>query len=236
MDEISCISCSNTKCFIQKFCTPKWIQIIDQVKHQSTYKQSQDIITEGYPILGVFFIQRGKVKVYSTGRNRKQQIVRFASPGHLLGHRANEKEVYPIGAKAMDDSIICFIENKMLGEIFEGNPKFVLELMKFYSVELRKIESRMKHLAQMNLREKISDALLLIWREFGLDEQQKLNLHFTREDIANIAGTTPEQVMKQLTIFEEETFILKDGRQIKILNLEGLQNVIKTFDQKPILA
>jgi CRP-like cAMP-binding protein len=231
MEKISCISCSNKKCFVQKYCSAEWLHIIDKSKHQISFKQNQDITSEGFPILGVFIIQSGKVKIYTSGLNQKQQIVRLASPGHLIGHRGFDNEVYPIGARTMDNSTVCFIENKILDEIFDGNPKFVQALMKFYLIELRKMENRMKNIAQMNLREKISDALLLILENFGLDEKQKLDVPFSREDIANIAGTTPEQAIKQLTEFEEEKFILKVERKIKILNIEGLQNMVTKFNQ-----
>lgn len=236
MRKTSCGFCENTECLIQKYCSPKWIQKIDQKKYQIFYQQNENIINEESPILGVFFIQSGKVKVYSTGLNNRQQIVRFANPGHLIGHRGFEKEVYPIGAKTMDDTTVCFIENKVLDEIFDSNPKFVLELMKFYSREMRKLENRMKNLGQMNTREKITEALLLIWQNFGLDERNKLNVPFTREDIANIAGTTAEQVMRQLTEFEQEGLLSKAGRKIKFLNLEGLQNIITKYNQHPILV
>ena len=113
---------------------------------------------------------------------------------------------------------------------------FVVELMKFYSQELCKIEIRMKNLGQMNTREKISEALLLLLKNFGLNEQNRLDVPFTREDIANIAGTTAEQVMTQLTEFEKNGLILKEGREIKMLNFTGLQNIIAKFNQSLILA
>lgn len=232
---INCPFCENTSCLIQKYCSPAWIQKVDQCKEQFFFKQNMNIINEGHPNLGIFFIQSGKVKVYSTGINERQQIVRFANPGHILGHRSFEKEVYQLGAKAMDDSTVCFVENKVLDGLFEANPKLVLGLMKFYSQELRKIEIRMKSLGQMNTREKISEALLLLMENFGLNEKNKLNVSFTREDIANIAGTNAEQIMKQLTAFENEGFISKVGRKIKIRDLEGLQKIIKKYYPQTIL-
>lgn len=236
MKKSSCEFCENSQCLIQKYCSPEWIQKIDERKYQIFFKQNKDIITENSPILGVFFILSGKVKVFSTGLNQRQQIVRFANPGHLLGHRGAENEVYPIGAKTMDDSVVCFVENKVLDDLFEGNPRFVQELMKFYSRELRKMEIRMKNLGQMNTREKISEALLILLENFGLNEQNCLNVTFSRQDIANIAGSTPEQVMTQLTGFEQEGLISKAGRKINILNPEGLQNILSKYNQHSIFA
>lgn len=107
-----------------------------------------------------------------------------------------------------------------------NNPKFTYGLMMFYSRELRKMEERMKNLAQMNIREKIAESLLLVYENFGLNSSKELNVPFTREDIANIAGTTAEQVVRQITDFEEEGLIAKSGRKIALLDINGIRRII----------
>lgn len=233
MKKISCISCSNTHCFIKEHCSSNKT-ISDLKKIQTTFKQGHNIITKGLPVLGIFFIQKGKVKIFSIGLNGRPQIVRFANDGHILGHRGLGNEVYPISAVAMEDSLICFIENNKLYELFMSNPEFTLGLVKFYSRELLKVENRIKNIAQMNTRKKIAEALLLILNDFGLNEQNELNVPFTREDIANTAGTNADQVVRQLSDFAEEGIIAKRGRKIVILNLEGLKKIISAHSPKMI--
>ena len=230
-EKISCSSCLNTNCFVLQFCTPEWIELIDKEKYQTFYKQGQNIIHEGSPVLGIYFIQKGKTKVLSTGLTGSQQIVRFANDGHILGHRGVGNDVYPISVVAMEDSVVCFIENNVLHDVFMSNPKFTYGLMMFYSRELRKMEDRMKNLAQMNIREKIAESLLLVHEVFGVNAANELNVHFTREDIANVAGTTAEQVVRQITDFEEDGFITKSGRKIVLLDLVGLRKII--YDHNP---
>ena len=226
MKTIECKSCSNANCFIKQYCSAEWIEKIEQKKFQTVYRQNQNIVNENTPVLGLFFIQTGKVKVFSSGLNGRPQIVRFANDGHILGHRGFANDVYPISATAMEDSFICFIENDPLYEMFMENPKFVIGLMEFYSRELRKVENRLKNVAQMNMREKIADALLMVIENFGLTKQKELNVLIRREDIANTAGTTAEQVVRQLTEFEKEKLIAKRGRKISVLNLSGLKKII----------
>jgi CRP-like cAMP-binding protein len=232
-EKISCKSCLNSNCFVLQFCSPEWIETIDHKKYQTLYKQGQNIIHEASPVLGIFFIQNGKTKVLSTGLTGRQQIVRFANDGHILGHRGVGNDVYPISVVAMEDSVVCFIENNVLHDVFMNNPQFTYGLMMFYSRELRKMEDRMKNLAQMNIREKIAESLLLVNEVFGVNEKNELNVHFTREDIANVAGTTAEQVVRQITDFEEEKLIGKSGRKIALTNIAGLRKIIN--DHNPHL-
>ncbi|MFI5222043.1 MAG: Crp/Fnr family transcriptional regulator [Bacteroidia bacterium] len=226
-EKISCKSCTNSNCFVRQFCTPEWIEKIDQKKYQTFYEQGQFIIHEGAPVLGIYFIQNGKVKVLSRGLTGKHQIVRFAREGHILGHRGEGNDVYPISAVAMESSLICFVDNHILSELFQQNPEFTTGLMMYYSRELRKMEDRMKNIAQMNIREKIAESLLLMYEVFGTNEQNEIDIHFTREDIANLAGTTAEQVVRQFTDFEEEGLIKKNARKIQLVNMDRLQRIIR---------
>jgi CRP-like cAMP-binding protein len=233
--KISCITCPNSNCFIQLYCSSEWLELLDRRKYQTLFKKNQNIINEGTPVLGIYFIQNGKVKVLSTGHTGRLQIVRFAVEGHVLGHRGFGNDVYPISAVAMEDSLICFVENELLYKMFMAIPKFTHGLMMFYSRELRKVENRMKNIAQMNTREKIAEALLLVQENFGLNSQNELNVSLTREDIANTAGTTSEQVVRQLTDFENEGIIAKHVRKIVILNLEGLKKIISEHNSHHII-
>lgn len=229
MSTINCEFCVNTGCFV-KLCSPEWVRQIDELKDQTSYKKDQNIITEGSQVLGVFFIQKGKVKVFSIGLNGREQIVRFAADGHILGHRGIGHDVYPINAVAMEDSLICFVENDTLNEMFLANPRFTVQLMMYYSCELRKLENRIKNIAQMNIREKIADTLLLMYESFGVNKNNELNVPFSREDIADVAGSTRQQVVMQLTEFEKEGLIEKHGKKIAFHNIQELQKIIGKFN------
>ena len=231
MKKTNCKTCQNTECFIKLYCTADWVEKIEMSKFQTFFKKNQNIINEGFPVLGIYFIQEGKVKVISTGFNGRQQIVRFAFDGHILGHRGLGNDIYPISAVAMEDSLICFVRNDTLNDLFRTNPKFTTELMMFYSRELRKMEDRMKNMAHMSIREKSADALLSLSENFSLSKSNEINVPLTRLDIANTAGTTVEQVSRQLTDFEEEGLIEKRGKKIAILDIEGLRKI--TAKHKP---
>lgn len=229
--KISCLDCSNKQCFVQQYCFSDWVTKIDQSKNQTLYKKGQYLFREGDRVFGIYFIQHGKVKVVSTGFNNKEQIVRLATDGHVVGHRGYGSEIYPIGAIAMDDTLACFVENKILYDAFMTNPKFTYALMMFYSVELRKTEIRLRRLAQMNIREKIADTLLYIQDIYGIDPNDKsLNAIVNRQEMADIAGTTAEQVTRQLTDFEKEKLIAKHGKKVLMLDVDKLKTIIAGHD------
>jgi CRP-like cAMP-binding protein len=225
----SCITCENNNCFIKE-CSKEWMDWLGTRKTESFYKKGQYVITKGHPIFGLYFIRQGKVKVISSDWKGKEQIVRLASDGHILGHRGYGGESYPIGAVAMDDSTICFIENELLYQSFLNNPAFTYKLMMFYSQELRGLEKRMKFMAQMTVLEKIVSSLWYLKEIFGYTKDEKvLNVNISRTEIAALAGTSQEQVVRALTELENEKVISKVVRKIKILDERKLEKIIEAY-------
>ena len=45
------------------------------------------LFAEGETPKGVFYIQKGAIKLYKMGFNKKEQILRFAKEGGLIGYR-----------------------------------------------------------------------------------------------------------------------------------------------------
>ena len=222
-----CAGCLNNLCYVRQFCSANWIDIINKNKNQFTYEKGQQVFREGDRIFGLYFIKEGKIKIISTGLNGREQIVRLANAGHIIGHRGNENETYPIGAVALEKTRVCFLDNNIIYDVFMHNPKFTFALMMFYSAELRRIEVKERLLTQMTIREKVADALLYLNEKFGMDvSDNSLNVILSRQEIGDMIGIHSEQVTRELTEFENEKLITKQNKKICITNPEGLYNVI----------
>lgn len=150
-------------CLICNYCTKDEKKFIDNKKVDTIY-----IIHQGHPVFGIYFICKGKVKVYKRGPRNKEQIIRLAKTGDILGHRGYGGElVYPIGARALEDSYIAFFENDLFIKISKNNALFSYNLMMFYADELKKSEMKVRNMGLMNFKEKVVDALLYIFSVYG---------------------------------------------------------------------
>ena len=199
----------------------------------NSYSKGQHIFREGDRVFGLFFIKEGRVKIVSSGFNNREQIARLATNGHIIGHRGYGNELYPVSAIALDETYVCFVDNSTIYDAFMNNAKFTYELMLFYSTELRKAELRLRYLAQMTMREKIAGALLYMLDIFGEDEQDgSLNVSLSRQELADLAGTTAEQVSRELTSFEKESIIAKHSRKLILLNHEELNKILSSHNMR----
>ena len=223
--KISCSACDNATCLI-KLCHPAWILKVELNKSQSRVRAGESIFREGERINGIYFILHGKVKVVSEGIEEKEQIVRLATDGHILGHGGDKNEKYPVGAIALSESTLCFVDNAFFYEVCINNPQFDMGLSNFYSKELRKAEMRLKYLGQMNVREKTAQAILYLKDVFGMNPEDKsLYVYLTRQEIAAITGASQGEVIRQLTEFEKEGLLSKNNKKLYLLNFEELKKI-----------
>lgn len=227
--KIKCGECTNAQCFVKR-CNFDFITSIDDKKNQLVLKKGQPVFQEGDHVFGIYFIQKGKVKVVSsTSQEDVQQIVRLATDGHLLGHRGYGNETYPIGAIAMDETKVCFIDNNNLLEIFKANFDFVYAIMMFYSTELRKSEDRTKNFGRMTVNEKVIFSLLYLIDTFGLDSNNLFNAVVSRQEIADIAGTNADQVSRTISQLRDLGHISTKGSAILVNDLDGLKSGVRKY-------
>ncbi|SNR59947.1 cAMP-binding domain of CRP or a regulatory subunit of cAMP-dependent protein kinases [Maribacter sedimenticola] len=221
-----CTRCTNTNCLVQKHVSNPAISELIKSRKEIKCKKGQQFIMEGASVTGLFFLLNGKVKVVRTGLLGREQIVRFATPGEIIGHRGfGTEETYPISAMALVDSSLCYFSKDLLQEILKISPELTYDLMLFYANELNRSEIRVKSLSQMTVRERVIDTLLYINRKFGQNNGYTA-IVLSRREYANYAGTTEEQVIRTLSALKKEGLVATKGKRIGLLNIPMLQNEI----------
>ncbi|MFD0988906.1 Crp/Fnr family transcriptional regulator [Mariniflexile jejuense] len=223
---ITCDACLNQNCIIKKGLLGLSDSDLVKEKNDIRCKKGQQFIIEGAPVNGLFFILKGKVKVFRTGINGREQIVRFAKDGEIIGHRGfGTEEYYSIGAVALEDTVLCYFSKDILQDTLRKNPEFTYNMMLFYANELNRSESKVKSISQMTVRERVVDTLLYINRKFG-ELKGFLDITLSRKEYADYAGTTEEQVIRIFSALKKEKLISAKGKKIGITNIDLLKKEI----------
>lgn len=223
---MECLNCKNTNCLISKNSTLPEIHELLEKKHKFRVLKGQDVIIEGAPVHGIYFVFKGKVKIFKTGLLGKEQINRFAQDGDIIGHRGfGAGQYHKIGAMAMENIVLCSFSSVELLKVLKTIPSLTFDFMSFYSEELNRSETKVRKFAQMTVREKVIDALLYINRKFGQTSGQ-LNFQLSRRQMADFTGTTDEQVTRVFSTLKKEKLILSNGKKIGINDIEVLKKEI----------
>jgi CRP/FNR family transcriptional regulator, anaerobic regulatory protein len=221
-----CSVCVNTNCFIKKHLHLEKMQEFALQKTNYTCKKGQQFMIEGAPMQGLYFIFSGKVKVLKTGIYGKEQIVRLTKEGDTIGFRGfGTSNRYLVAAAALEDTVLCNFSNDIMHSILKTIPEFTYDLMLFYAEELNKSENNVKKIAQMNVRERVIDALLYLLKKFG-QTNGLISLTLSRKEIADFTGTTDEQITRILSSLKKEGLIKIVGKKIGLLQSEKMQREI----------
>lgn len=225
-----CEKCSFEAGSIFKYLSPDEIESLNFEKDFRKYSRGDILYQEGNRISGFFCINSGIIKVFKTGFDGKEQIIRFAKRGEIIAYRSVlSNEVACTSAKVIEDCEVCFIPSEILISFIRTNSNYALELLKLACHELGEANSFITDIAQKTVRERLAEVLLFLVNDFGLDDQQFLKISLTREELSNIVGTATESVIRLLSEFKSDKLVELNGRRIRILNEKGLEKISNIF-------
>jgi len=190
------------------------------------YKKGTVVYREGSRLTGFFCVTKGIVKVFKTGIDGKEQIIRFAKRGEIIAYRSLlSQELACTTAKIIDEAVLCHIPYQTLLYLIQSNWQFSHHMLQIVCRELREANDYITDIAQKSVRERLAEVLLLLKENFDLDHHNTLQISLTREELANMVGTATESVIRLLSEFRQDKLIELDGRRIKFVNIPGLQKV-----------
>jgi len=224
--DLSCDSCTIRTHPLFRHLEEQELQEIMLNKITETYKRGSIVYQEGNRMKGFYCVQSGIIKIYQTGFDGKEQIIRFAKPGDLIGYRSVvSNEPACTTTEVIEESVLCHIPTEILLNLVKNNGNFAVELMKLTCKELGESNSYITDIAQKTVKERLAEILIHLDDEFGEDSQGVLMISLTREELSNIVGTATESIIRLLSEFKSQNYIEINGRKIKILDKPGLKYI-----------
>lgn len=212
-------------------CQPEELEVLSQVKTAQVYQRGQVIFQENGRPMGLYCIHSGKIKVMKVGGDGKEQIIRLAREGDLLGYRGLlAGNSHSASAVALEESVVCCIPRTEFFRLIEQNMRFATSLMQLLSRALGDAEERMLHLAYKPVRERLAEALLLLARTYQQQNQEPVSIPISRDDLASLVGTAKETTSRFVSEFRDEGVLQARGSLITILNPARLAEISTRYD------
>ncbi|WP_294346301.1 Crp/Fnr family transcriptional regulator [uncultured Clostridium sp.] len=204
-------------------------EIIEKMNHKRVNKNDV-IFLEGEKAQTLYFLNVGKIKIYKYTKDGKEQILHILSEGDFFGELNLLKESkYRFNAKAIEESKICTLSKENFKEILLYKPEIAIKILEIMGERLSDVESLAQNLATNDIDARIAFLLKELSDKYGKNNEGNLviNLHLTREDMANYVGITRETISRKLKKFEEEGIIKIVGtKKIIIIDNEKLEEYI----------
>ena len=199
---------------------------ISKCKTSKHVKKGEVIFEEGDTLKGIYCIREGICKLTKLSSNGKDQILKLVVRGELLGQRSLvSDERANLSAVALNDMEVCFIPKSEIMNDLQKNSAFTFEVLKEMAMNLKEADDIIVNMAQKSVRQRLAETLIYIHDNFGTNHNGALSILLSREDFANIIGTATESTIRVLSQFKKENLIDTLGKQIKIIDLEGLKRI-----------
>lgn len=190
---------------------------IQRIKVELHLKAGDFLFKMGDAPRGVYAVRAGVIKLESYSRSGAAHTPRVYGPGAAFGYRSMMAGTSnTVSAVAVEDCSVCLLPKETLLPLISKDPEVLMNLVKQLSQDLEVSEKKWSHQMDLGSEERIAEALVFLFDRYA-------KTPWTRKDIGQWAGTTPETVIRTLAKFEKAGFIdQSSGRIIKILNRDQL--------------
>jgi len=205
-----------------------------ETRHLISYEKLEKgflLAEENKPVQGIYFILKGKVKIFHTEANQKTKIIRLASKGELVGFSSLNMSHYWLSAVALEDVEAYFVSIKNLKQILKNNSKLSLLFVNALALKLHHQEIRQRYLDLFPAQERVIETLLLIASKFGEVTENGLEIYdcTLRREIASFANISIENTIRIFRNLIAENLITVQRKKIIIINKEELVNKLKNY-------
>jgi DNA-binding response OmpR family regulator len=191
------------------------------------FRKKQLIYKEGNRPNKLLYVVSGKVRTFKRNDEGKELAVEIHHEGDFFGYTALfENCNYKESADALENSEIAMIPKEDFEQLLSSHPGVTHKFIKLLSHNMIEMEEHLLHLAYDSLRKKVADALLVLMRKYMPSPAGAYTFNISRENLATLAGTATESLIRTLGDFKDEKIIdIKDG-YIIILNEKKLSNMV----------
>jgi CRP-like cAMP-binding protein len=197
----------------------------EELKQMSDHKETRKVkkgdilFKEGERLTGVYCVRNGISKLSKLSDNGKDQIVKLAGKGEILGQRSLiSSEQTNLSATALEDMDVCYIPKHHIQNSLMQNPVFTNAVLKHMATVLKTADHSIVNMVQKNVRQRLAEGLLYLDDNFGTDEEGFLYLQLSRSNLADIVGTATESLIRTLTKLKKEGTVSISGKRIKLEN------------------
>lgn len=193
------------------------------------FNPGQLIFSEGDPCPGLWVIESGKVRIFKSSPNGREQVLAIEGPGRSVAELpVFDEGKYPASAASVGETSLLFVSKDDFQSLCLKHPQVALKVLRTVGRRLRGLVAMIEELSFSTVRHRLIALLVRMARQ---GEQTTrgivVMLPPNNQELAARIGTVRELISRNLSRLQAEDLIEVDGRKLIIRNLTALQNELK---------
>ena len=210
--------------------TPAELKQLAQRTARKRYQSGELLFSEGDACSGLHIITQGKVRIFKTSANGREQVLAVNVPGESVAELpVFDGGNYPASAMAIEPAEIAFISRRDFNAFCIEHPEVALKVLSAVGARLRRLVGIIEELSFTTIRQRLIAVLVKLAQNEGRQGERGIEflLPGTHQELANQLGTVRELISRNLMRLAAEGLIEVDARQIVVRNLKGLAALLE---------
>ncbi len=205
--------------------SPNELQLLAARTVRKLFASGELLFSEGEPCNGLHIIARGKVRIFKTSVNGREQVLAVNNPGDPVAELpVFDGGAYPASASAVEDAEIAFISRRDFHAYCLEHPEVALKVLAQVGARLRRLVGIIEELSFTTIRQRLIATLVKLAQAEGkkTDRGIEFQLPSTHQELANQLGTVRELISRNLMRLQAEGLLEVDARHIVVRDIKGL--------------
>lgn len=204
--------------FINEARATEALSHLPENREMRQHRKKDILYREGEQARWLYYIEKGKIKTYTTTEEGREFISEITGVGEFAGYLALLQDApYAENAAVLEDASVKLIPKSDFLSLVFGNRDVAARFIKMLANHVAEQEKQLLHLAYHSVRKRVADALVNLTGENGD------SIRMFREDLASIVGTAKETLVRTLSDFKSEGLIEINEGFITLLKPDKLR-------------
>ena len=211
------------------------LQLILQNSILRSMEESGYFFFQGDPANYLYILTSGQIKLLQTNPNGQNVNLRTIYPWQMFGAlgAVRPDATYPASAQALENSAALAISSDFLHSMLETRPYLSFDLMKLMTSYIQEMQERYRELATERVEQRVASVLLRLAAQTGIKagKETSIKLSFSRQDLAEMTGTTLYTVSRLLSEWERRKIVTTGRERINILKPHELVRIADNLEK-----
>jgi CRP/FNR family transcriptional regulator, nitrogen oxide reductase regulator len=214
------------------------VPLLDRVAasmHMQKVERNQTLFHQGDASSLAYIVITGRMRLVQHTADGKDVTMANFVPGDVIGLvMILTGEAYPGTAEAIEDSELLTISGTPMWELLRDHAPLGVRVIRLLSERLYEAHNRIRELSVERVQQRVARSLLRLVEKVGVAEPEgrvRLDIRLSRQDLAQMNGTTLETISRTLSIWENDGIIESHREQIVILKPHAL---VRLADDLPV--
>jgi CRP-like cAMP-binding protein len=201
---------------------------ISQKFSETQFEKGNYLYWEGDLADRLYVIKQGKVKITKGSSSGKEIVLEIVSTGEICGGSAVFSQTNPTSALAAEDVIAYSLSKVDFLGLLGTYKNLAIQFIMYLGEKLMKAHEMMMSLVVSNVEKRIAALLMGLCEKHGSHTPQgiRINLRLTRQDIADIVGTTVETAIRVMSKFGKQGILKTESKHIVVTSKEKLSRLL----------